>query len=246
MSTKKGSRQLTNWYSKIHDSGDKKRYDYPNKKNINIELPARFLLTGLTGSGKTTTLLEIIQQVNHFDFVAIIAKKIEEPLYQLLKSKYESVARTAGLDPADMFLLSNSLSELPTDYSEHNCSLVVIDDFMNSTAKELKPVLDLWIAGRKEGVSMCWLTQSYFKTLTTIRENCQYFIFKQLTNKKNTKRILDDLALDVPVDEVIKMYKKVTEPEGLSRDQAKLRFFMIDTQTMDPSLRYRDCFWPID
>lgn len=226
--------ELTDWYNFIpQDTKWAKRFNYPNKKKIHIELPARFLICGPTGSGKTQTLLELIKQIADFDFIVVIAKTTTEPLYQFLEAEYRKMESTSG---REMIVVSNTLDDLPMDYSKYRNSLVIIDDFMNSPESELRPVLDLWIHGRKQGVSMCWLTQNFFKTSKTIRQNSQYIILKQLTNKNNLKRILNELSLDSPVEEVIEKYSK-------SVNGNKLGFFMIDT--VNPSLRFRNCFTKI-
>jgi hypothetical protein len=66
-----------------------KLYDYPNKPEIQIKLPCRILMVGGTGSGKTTSALEIIKVVGVFERIIVIAKLMDEDLYLLLKERAE-------------------------------------------------------------------------------------------------------------------------------------------------------------
>ena len=59
-------------------------------KNDNKGWPYGFLLIGPNGSGKTDTLLNLIQQDNNIiDKIYLYAKDLEEPKYQFLIKKRE-------------------------------------------------------------------------------------------------------------------------------------------------------------
>jgi hypothetical protein len=215
-----------------------KLYNYPNKKDININLPARFLICSPTGGGKTTTALQIIKSIGVFESIIIIAKMKDEPLYELLKDYSVKKSIDEDVELESIFILSDTLDDLPKkdSFDKLSNSLIIIDDYVNSKAAELKNVLDLWIMGRKLSISMIWITQSFFRTNQVIRENVQYIILKKLVDQANLKRILALYKLDTDPELVLKMCKSATNTADTTQ------FFMIDTLTADPNLRFRHCF----
>ena len=66
--------------------------DTVTTKNNTKTWPYRMLIIGLSGSGKTNALLNLIQQDNNIliDKIYLYLKDLEEPKYQLLIKKRKS------------------------------------------------------------------------------------------------------------------------------------------------------------
>jgi hypothetical protein len=220
------------------DKAMEKLYDYPNKAQINLKLPGRYLICGPTGSGKSSTALQIIKSIGVFELIIIITKMTDEPLYQYLKTQAEKSAEKFDVPLESLFILSNNLNDLPSkdEFDKLQNSLIIIDDHVNTKASELKGVLDLWIMGRKLSISMMWITQSFYLTDKVIRNNSQYIILKKLADLKNLKLILSLYKLDTPIEKIIKMCKESTPSNDTTQ------FFMIDVLTDNPNLRFRHNF----
>jgi hypothetical protein len=214
-----------------------KLYNYPNKPEIQINLPCRILMVGGTGTGKTTTALEIIRVIGVFEKIIIIAKLMDEPLYQYLKDRAEAIAEKNQVSLEEIFILSNDLNDIPQqgEFDKWQNSLIIIDDFVNSKPQELKHVLTLWILGRKLSISMFWLSQNFFSTEKIIRNNCGYVVLKKIFDARNLNNIVKTYALDTPVKEIQKMCKKANVGGNTS-------FFFIDCITDNPNMRFRSNF----
>ena len=62
--------------------------DNVTSENVNKNWPYRFLVISSSGSGKTNTLFNLIQQDNNIiDKIYLYAKDLEEPKYQFLIKK---------------------------------------------------------------------------------------------------------------------------------------------------------------
>lgn len=234
--------QMTQFYNLIKkDPEMAKLYDYPNKAAINLKLPARFLLCGPTGSGKTTTVTQIIKSYGVFERIIVIAKDTTEDLYEWLAERCAAKAAKEEVDVDSIFTISDDLAALPSHkdgFDKHQNTLVIIDDFVNSTKAQISNLITLWIMGRKKSVSMCWLTQSFFDTNKIIRQNCQYIILKKLADEDNLRRILRQYKnLNCTPEVVLKMCQI-----AIGENDDTTQFFMIDVLTGDPNLRYRHCW----
>jgi hypothetical protein len=215
----------TNWYSEIPKSLLKKNKN-PSYKNHKMNVPFRALIVGGSGSGKTTLIMELIKRAsNTFGIIVLCVKNADEPLYQFLISK---------LSPENLHVYQNG--EIPPldKYKGEDCQiLMVFDDLVNEKKQDL--AREYFIRGRKiaGGISMCYLTQSYFQTDRTIRLQCNYIMLKKLTSTRDLKTILSDFNLGLDKDYLVELYKVATAD--------KLDFLMIDIDA-EPSHRFRKNF----
>ena len=115
--------------------------DYTNKKksqhNINWpyipDHPHRMLIIGGSGSGKTNTLFNLIDNQPDIDTIYLYAKDLYEPKYQFLINKRESVGLKHFNDPKAFIEYSNDMHDVYKNIDDYNLDkenkiLIVFDD----------------------------------------------------------------------------------------------------------------------
>jgi len=187
--------QLKNFYSLTKT---KKQYN-PNFNKHQIDVPARILIVGGSGSGKTNALLNIIHLMKGtFNHILLCVKNIDEPLYELLQKKV----------PKSQLTVCEGVKNIPDleELSGKGNSLIVFDDLVNS--KNQEPMIEAFIRARKigDGCTCIYLTQSYFACPKTIRVNCNYIILKKLSSTRDLSMILQDFSLGVDKQQLIDVY----------------------------------------
>ena len=93
--------------------------DYTNENKINHNLnwlyipdhPYRILLIGVSGSGKTNTLLNLINNQPDIDKIYLHAKDLYEDKYQFLFKKRESTGLRYFNDPKAFIQYSNDMQK---------------------------------------------------------------------------------------------------------------------------------------
>ena len=125
------------------------------------------------------------------------------------------------------------------DYNPHKRRkvLIVFDDMIvdmiNNNNKILNPVVtELFIRGRKRGISIVFITQSYFKVPKDVRLNSTHFFIMKIPNKRELQQIALNHSSDIDFKDFIKIYKKCTaEPYS----------FLVNDTTLpsDDPLRFR-------
>lgn len=232
--------EVPNYYSRLPKKYKTEERTYPSESKIQIKIPFRMLVTGITGSGKTNAVMSVIKKINAFDKIMIYSKLLDEPLYKEFIDTVQEVEKKTG---ATILTTSNQLSDLPPPDSlnKENNNLLIIDDMIKEDPKLLGRVTQYFIYGRKHNCSSIFITQSYFKTPIDIRQNTGYFIFTKLGNDQDFKRILKEFSLGgVNEQQLYNLYKTATA-SGFPN------FFMIDNESgsKDPTLRFRRNFKPL-
>lgn len=228
--------EVVNVYEVMPDSF-KPQYHNPYYDEHLISHPCRIICIGNSGSGKTVVGLNIISKMRDtFDYIILVCQNAQEPLYQYLKSKIKE----------EQLTICEGIHEMPSmDSLDEDCQyLFIFDDLCNESKKDHKHIMELFIRGRKlaNGVSMCYLTQSYFAVPKLIRLNSTNVILKKLSSMRDLNLILSDFRLDITKEQLQKMYKTCTERFE--------DFFQIDVATNDDSKRFRknftECLVPSD
>lgn len=220
--------EMTPWYKKIPSSMLKK-YHNPSYDNHLMNIPFRVLCAGGTGSGKSTLVLELIKRMNKtFQLIVLCCQNSDEPLYEFLKSK---------LKPDELVVYEGGVIPPPSEFDgmDETQVLIVFDDLINANQA---PIVEYFIRGRKlaGGISLMYLTQSYFKTPKVIRINCNYVFLKKLESVKDLNYILSEYNLGVDKQTLLKIYKAATHE--------KPDFLLVDLHA-DPSKRFRKNFLEI-
>ena len=120
----------------------------------------------------------------------------------------------------------------PADLPKEKQVLMVFDDVVNYSDKEQNLIKDYYIRGRNinRGVSICYLSQSFFKIPKIIRLQCNYLILLKLGSKRDLNLILADYGLGVERDELMAIYKDAS--------QIPFNFLKISTDERDDSKRF--------
>ena len=98
--------------------------------------------------------------------------------------------------------------------------LVIFDDMV--LEKNQKLMSEMYIRGRKRGISVCYLSQSFYKIPKTIRSNCNYFVLLKLSGKRDLNLILSEFELGVTKSELMELYDDATKE--------KFSFLLVDVE----------------
>ena len=159
--------------------------------------PYRILLIGGSGSGKTDTLLNLINNQPDIDKIYLYAKDLYEDKYQFLINKRESTGLKHFNDPKAFIEYSNDMHDVYKNINEYNLDkenkiLIVFDDMIADMIhnKKLNSIVtELFIRGRKLNISLVFITQSYFKVPKDVRLNTTHFLSRKFQIKENFKKL---------------------------------------------------------
>jgi hypothetical protein len=166
---------------------------------------------------------------NTFANVYIYTKNKDEPIYQWLEEKIPSgLTIREGLD--ELPNLQKDKNGIVKGFEQNEQSLVIFDDLV--LEKDQSKIEQMFIRGRKiaGGISIMYLTQSYFKCPKIIRINCTYIILKKLASTRDLNLILSDYNLGVSKETLLEIYKYCT--------RVKEDFLLLDLDAV-PEDRFR-------
>ena len=146
-----------------------------NNKSADENRPFRMLIIGPSESGKTNTLLNLIQNLNEttpVDKIYLYAKDLSEPKYELLINNRKNAGIKDFNDSTAFIEYSNDIDDVFTNIDDYNKKrkqkvLIVFDDMIADimSSKEIKAIIkELFIRCRKLNISIVFITQSYFRT----------------------------------------------------------------------------------
>lgn len=222
------SNEMKQWYN-ILPKSFKPVYNNPCFKSHLMKIPFRACIIGGSGSGKTTLVMELIHRMKDtFGLIVLCVKNADEPLYNYLKSK---------LKPEDLHIYEDGqIPPLDKYANEKYQILMIFDDLVNE--KNQRPIIEWFIRGRKlsMGISMIYLSQSYFGMPKTIRLQCNYIMLKKLSSTRDLTAILKDHSLGLTKEELLSLYEYAT--------REKTDFLMLDNEANENE-KYRKCFLEI-
>ena len=179
----------------------------------------RMLIIGPPGSGKTNTLLHLINNLHPIDKIYLYAKDIHEPKYEYLINKREQAGIKNLNDPQAFIEYSDDMNDVLDDINNFNKNrdkkvLIVFDDMIADIEynKNFKQIIkELFYRARKINVSIVFITQSYFKALKDARLNSTHYILMKIGNKKELKRIAEEKSGHLDYKDFLKMYNYCME-----------------------------------
>jgi len=218
---------MINWYEKI-PKGMLLQSENPNKHLHGMNVPFRACVVAPSGSGKTSWLLSLIhlfsQGKGTFADITIITRNKDEPLYTFLQSKCESIVIKEGLE---------NLPRLDK-FNKNENHLVCLDDLV--LERDLTAVSNYYVRCRKLNVSICFLSQSYYKIPKIIRSNCNYLIILKMSGQREINMIMSEFGLGVSKDQLLDIYQYATAE--------KFSPLMVDLEA-EPEKRFRKGFLEI-
>ena len=171
--------------------------DYTNENIIEhnskwlyiLDHPYRILIIGGFRSGKTNSLLNLINNQPDIDKIYLYAKDPYEQKYQYLINKREKVGLNHFNDPKAFMEYSNDMQDVYKNIEDYNPIkkrkvLIIFDDMIADMIRnnKLNPIVtELFIRGRKLNISIVFITQTYFKVPKDVRLNSTHFFIMNIT-----------------------------------------------------------------
>ena len=85
----------------------------------------------------------------------------------------------------------------------------MIADMINDI-KLISIITELFIRGRKQNISLVFITQSYFKVPKDVKLNATHFFIMKIPNKRELQQIAINHSSDINTKDFINIYKKCT------------------------------------
>ena len=187
-------------------------------ENKDNNLPFRMLIIGQSGSGKTNTLLHLINNLHPIDKIYLYAKDLHEPKYEYLINRREQAGIKNLNDPKAFIEYSDDMDDVLDDINNYNKNrdekvLIVFDDMIADILynKNFKRIIkESFYRARKINVSIVFITQCYFRALKDARLNSAYYIIMKIGNKKELKSIAEEKSGHLDYKDFLKMYNYCT------------------------------------
>ena len=181
--------------------------------------PYRILIIGSSGSGKTNTLLNLINEQNDIDKIYLYARDLNEPKYKILIKKRKDAGIKHLNDPNAFTECSNTMDDVYENIHHYNSSrkrkiVIVFDDMIADIManKKFQAIIkELFIRCRKLNISLAFITQSYFSVLKDVRLNSIHYLIMTINNKVELQNITINHSADIDYNNFIKLYRKCTK-----------------------------------
>ena len=179
----------------------------------------RMLIIEPLGSGKTNTLLHLINNSHPIDKIYLYAKDTDEKKYQFLINKREQAGIKNLNDPHAFIEYSNDMNDVLDDINNYNKNidkkvLIFFDDMIADIMRSEKfkaIVKELFIGCRKLNICIVFITQSYFRTPKDARLNITHYILVEIGNKKELKSIAEENSGHLAFKVFLKIYNYCTK-----------------------------------
>ena len=182
-----------------------------------MRINSHFLIAGGTGTGKTNALYSYLLETSRpnkgtFKHIFVVYKT-EEPLYEDLKEQlgkgisfYKSIADLPSVDEFPDAISNNFKYQY----------LVCLDDCVNDKDKaSYTKVKNYFTYGRKKGITLGYLSQSFFDSDGFIRKQMSYLLLLSIKGKTDLNNILREYgSLQCEPKELYRIFKTATEKKG--------------------------------
>ena len=145
----------------------------------------RILIIGGSGSGKTNTLLNLVNEQKDIDKIYLYAKDLSEPKYEYLIKNRENAGIKHVNDGNAFIECSNTMDDVYDSINDYNPNrrrkiLIVFDDMIADimTNKEFQAITnELFIRCRKIKISLVFITKSYFPVPKDVKIKFNTFFY---------------------------------------------------------------------
>lgn len=194
----------------------------PNYEQHGIKVPFRMCVAGPSGSGKTSAILNLILLFNKsFHEIVYCIKSGDEPLIRHLEDKVGATIHEGGYVPPledYSFIEPNTKKIKRKDKLQR---LMIFDDLvLDKKANHI--IKEYYIKCRKLGISVIYISQSYYQIPKMIRDNAQYFILGRNLLKRDLRSVLSLFPTEMNLQEFSSLYERLTKDD--------LNFLLIDIE----------------
>ena len=206
--------------------------------------PYRILIIRGSGSGKTNTLLNSINEQKDIDKIYLYAKNLSEPKYEYLNKNRKNAGIKHLNDSKPFIEFSNTMDDVYKNIDNYNRNRkrkisIVFDDMITDiiTNKKFQSIMkELLIRCRKLNISLFFITQSYFSFPKAVRLNSSHYMIIKINNKRDVQNITINHSADIDYEDFIKIYRECIKES--------FNFLTIDTTlTSNNPLKFRKKFF---
>lgn len=223
--------------------------NYKNYKDLQLRIPASFIVIGKMGSGKSSFAYNFLQKMNAFRRVYVLCKDTEnDPIYQKMKIKLGELEHKTN---KQIFFISDDPNKIDFDKSHENKNawkinskfknLVIIDDMVESmSSKELKYLRYLFKMSRHLNITVLFLTQSFYSTDKFIRRCCSNIVLCSIPDIRDLKMILRSYQPlpDLSIDDLYFIYQQI-------KLKNQFTTMHLDLNNPDLKMRIREDLLPV-
>ena len=193
--------------------------------------PYRILIIGGSGSGKTNTLLNLINEQNDTDKIYLYARDLNESNYKILIKKPKNARIKYLNDPNAFIECSNTMDDVYENIHDYNSIRkrkisIAFDDMIADIMinKKFQAIIkELFIRCRKLNISLVFITQSYVFVLKDVRLNSTHYLIMKINKKRELQNIAFNHSADIDYQDFIKIYREcIKEPYNFLTIDAKL------------------------
>ena len=217
--------EIRDWYKLTKKAGIKKDKHYNQHM---IDAGSMILCIGGTGSGKSTALLEFLSRCpeKYYEIHLFSGSNNAdtEPLYRLLKEKIPEVQTYNDI---------NDVPELES-FEDKDCEkLIIWDDYLQLSAKQMKKLNQYVTASRKSGFTNWFMSQSYVHCPKIISRNATHMLLFKLNDNRSLNTIIKNHnQLDLPDEDFKKLHQIITsQPRS---------FLMVDLKNRNIRKNFTD------
>ena len=177
------------------------------------------LIIGASGSGKTNSLLNLLETQPNIDKIYLYARDPYEAKYQYLINKGERVGINHFNDPKAFIEYSNDMHDVYKNIDDYNLDkeneiLIVFDDMIPDMIhnKKLNSIVtELLIRHRKLNISIVFITHiSYFKIPIDVRLNTSHAFLAKIPDKRQLQQIAINHSSGISTKDFASIYRKCT------------------------------------
>ena len=206
---------MINLDSIVNDNNEKDNGKWPYIPDH----PYRILIIGGSGSRKTNTSLNLINEQRDIEKIYLYTKDLSESKYEHLIKNREN-AGLKHLNDAKAFIdCSNTMNDVDENIDLYNPNrkrkiLIAFDDMIADimTNKKFQSIIkELFIRCRKINISLLFITQAYFSVPNDVRLNSTHYLIMKINNKRELQNIVINHSAGIDYKDFIRIYRECTK-----------------------------------
>ena len=175
------------------------------------------MIIGGSGSGKTSTLLNLMNEQHNTDKIYLYARDLIELKYEILIKKRKDAGIKNLNDPNAFIECSNTMDDVYENIHDYNSSterkiLIVFDDMIADimTNKKIQAIIkELFMKWRKLNISLAFITQSYCSVPKDVRLSSTHYLIMKINWKRELQNIATNHSSDIDYGIFYKNVQKV-------------------------------------